>query len=99
MKESGRFWNRTAASYSRMPIADQASYEKKLEITRTYLRPDMDLLEIGCGTGSTAIEHAPQVKHIHEVLKAIHAIVAEAVGDEQSLAIEYRDKARWISLG
>lgn len=54
----------TAKSYAKAPIRDQASYEKKLEITRTYLRPDMRVLEIGCGTGSTAIAHAPYVAHI-----------------------------------
>lgn len=67
MKESSRFWDRTATSYSRMPIADQPSYERKLEITRSYFRADMELLEIGCGTGSTAILHAPYVRHIHAV--------------------------------
>ena len=36
----------------------------KLERTREYFRPDMRVLEIGCGTGSTAIAHAPYVTHI-----------------------------------
>lgn len=67
MKESSRFWDRTAASYSRMLIADLPSYERKLEITRSYLRADMELLELGCGTGSTAILHAPYVRHIQAV--------------------------------
>lgn len=67
MKESSRFWDRTAASYAKMPVADRASYERKLEITQGYLRRDMELLEIGCGTGSTAIAHAPYVKHIRAV--------------------------------
>ena len=59
-----RFWDRVAEKYARSPVADQASYEKKLEITRQYLRPDMNVFEFGCGTGSTALEHAPHVKHI-----------------------------------
>lgn len=61
---SSRFWNKVAEKYAQQPIADEASYQKKLEITRGYLRPDMDVLEFGCGTGSTAIVHAPYVKHI-----------------------------------
>lgn len=65
MKESSRFWDRMAVSYAKKPVTDKAIYEKKLEITRHYLRPDMELLEIGCGTGSTAIKHAQYVKHIH----------------------------------
>ncbi len=27
----------------------------------------MDMFEFGCGTGSTAIIHAPYVKHIHAI--------------------------------
>lgn len=56
-----------AARYARTPVADELSYQKKLEVTRTYLRPDMEVLEIGCGTGSTAIVHAPFVKHVRAV--------------------------------
>ncbi|MBW4709247.1 class I SAM-dependent methyltransferase [Roseobacter sp. YSTF-M11] len=59
-----RFWNRMAAGYAKRPVADQASYDRKLEITRTYLKPEMEVLEFGCGTGSTALVHAPFVKHI-----------------------------------
>ena len=59
-----RFWDRLAERYSRQPIADQAAYQTKLQITQSYLRPDMDLLEFGCGTGSTAIIHAPHVRQM-----------------------------------
>ncbi|MEE8623752.1 MAG: class I SAM-dependent methyltransferase, partial [Acidiferrobacterales bacterium] len=44
--------------------ADEAAYQKKLQVTRQYFLPDMGVLELGCGTGSTAIAHAPYVKHI-----------------------------------
>ena len=64
MVEAQKFWDRMAERYSKKPIADELAYQKKLEVTRTYLRPDMDLLEFGCGTGSTAISHAPYLKHI-----------------------------------
>jgi len=59
-----RFWDRMAERYARQPIADEAAYQRKLQITRDYLRPDMAVLEFGCGTGGTAILHAPQVRHI-----------------------------------
>jgi ubiquinone/menaquinone biosynthesis C-methylase UbiE len=64
MDQSAKFWDRIAKRYSKRPIADEATYQKKLEITREYLRPDMEVLEFGCGTGSTALLHAPYVKHI-----------------------------------
>ncbi len=67
MDRSINFWNRIAKRYAKKPIADEAAYEKKLYVTRKYLQPDMHVLEIGCGTGSTAIIHAPYVKHIYAI--------------------------------
>lgn len=64
MDRETKFWNKIADRYSRRPISDEAVYEKKLDITRKYFRPDMEVLEIGCGTGTTAIAHAPHVGHI-----------------------------------
>ena len=67
MPQSTRFWDKIADKYSKQPVADEASYQKKLEVTRGYFKPEMELLEVGCGTGSTAIVHAPHVKHIRAV--------------------------------
>ena len=64
MKRSAGFWDRVAERYARRPLADEAVYRKKLDITREYFRADMEVLEIGCGTGMTAIAHAPYVAHI-----------------------------------
>lgn len=58
------FWDRMAKRYSRSPVANEEAYQKKLEVTRSYLRPDMEVLEFACGTGSTAVAHAPYVKSI-----------------------------------
>jgi len=67
MNQSTKFWNKIAERCSRQPIADEAAYQKKLQVTREYLKPDMEVFEFGCGTGSTAITHAPYVKHIHAI--------------------------------
>ena len=64
MDRSEKFWDKIAVRYSKQPIADEAAYQKKLQITREYFQPEMEVLEIGCGTGSTALLHAPYVKHI-----------------------------------
>lgn len=61
---SAEFWDRVAPAYSRRPIADTGSYVRKLETTQALLQSNMELLEFGCGTGSTALEHAPHVAHI-----------------------------------
>lgn len=58
------FWNIIAKRYSKQPISNEDRYQKKLEITRKYFRSDMRVLEFGCGTGSTALIHAPYVEHI-----------------------------------
>ena len=67
MDSSAKFWDRIAERYSRRPVADAAAYQKKLQKTREYFRPDTQVFEFGCGTGSTAIAHAPHVKHIRAI--------------------------------
>jgi ubiquinone/menaquinone biosynthesis C-methylase UbiE len=67
VSNSTKFWDRIAERYSKKPVADEQSYQKKLEVTRQYFRPDMEVLEFGCGTGSTAITHAPYVRHIRAI--------------------------------
>ena len=66
-RRSAKFWDRIAVRYSKKPVTDEAAYQKKLDVTRSYFRPEMEVLEFGCGTGSTAIAHAPYVKHIHAI--------------------------------
>ena len=58
MADASRFWDRHAAGYAKRPVADEAAYQTKLEKTREYFTPDSRVLEVGCGTGSTAIAHA-----------------------------------------
>ena len=67
MGTATRFWNWTAERYSRQAIADEASYEKKLAMTQKHLTPNMRVAEFGCGTGSTAVVHAPLVKTYHAI--------------------------------
>jgi len=64
MKDSKSFWDKRAEKYSNRPIKDRATYQKKLKITQQYFCPDSHVLEIGCGSGGTAILHSPHVKHI-----------------------------------
>ncbi len=61
MNSSVRFWNLIAGLYARTPVADERAYNRKLDLTSMYLTGSSSVLEFGCGTGSTAIHHAPSV--------------------------------------
>jgi len=54
-----RFWDRIAPKYAADPIADLAGYEATLRRVQGLLSAQHDVLEIGCGTGSTALRLAP----------------------------------------
>jgi len=54
-----RFWDRIAPKYAADPIADLAGYEATLLRVQGLLSTQHDVLEIGCGTGSTALRLAP----------------------------------------
>ena len=64
MNGSIRFWNRIARRYAKRPIANPARYQQKLDLTQDYLSLESEVLEFGCGTGSTALVHAPKVKRV-----------------------------------
>ena len=64
MVQTAKFWDKSALRYYRSPIRNEELYRKKLEETRNYIQADTEVLEFGCGTGTTAIAHAPYVKHI-----------------------------------
>ena len=57
-----RFWDRTSRKYAMGAIADQAGYERTLERTRALLGSGDRVLELGCGTGTTALRLAGDVK-------------------------------------
>lgn len=64
MHPSARFWNRMAERYSRAAISDMPAYLLTLEKTRNALSKDHRVLELGCGTASTALDLAPSVREI-----------------------------------
>ncbi|RVU39495.1 class I SAM-dependent methyltransferase [Hwanghaeella grinnelliae] len=59
-----RFWNKLATIYAKHKVADESAYRRKLTETQRHFTPHSEVLEIGCGTGTTALIHAPFVNHI-----------------------------------
>lgn len=61
---AAKFWDNTAEKYAKSPIRDMDSYTYTLERTRSYLAATDRVLELGCGTGSTALLLADAVAEI-----------------------------------
>ena len=62
--ETAAFWDKVAPKYAKQPIKDQTAYEQTLDRIRGHLSPSDHVLELGCGTGATALLLAPKVAHI-----------------------------------
>lgn len=55
------FWDRVANRYAARPIKDMAAYEAMLADVASRLAPTDQVLEVGCGTGGTALRLGPEV--------------------------------------
>lgn len=92
---TAEFWDRIAPGYSDKPISDSESYARKLAATQALMRPNMKVLEFGCGTGSTALEHAPHVAHIEatDVSAAMIAIGSQKAASAGIENISFRQSS------
>lgn len=62
MVDSKTFWDKMAPKYAESQMRSVADYEHTLARTLSHLTPEMRVLEMGCGTGTTALRLAPHVK-------------------------------------
>jgi ubiquinone/menaquinone biosynthesis C-methylase UbiE len=96
-----RFWNRLAHKYAAGPIKDVAGYERTLDRTRHYLSSEDIVLELGCGSGATALKLAPYVSRIvaTDISSEMIAIAREKAAAQDwpnvEFAIATPDSAPW----
>jgi ubiquinone/menaquinone biosynthesis C-methylase UbiE len=55
------FWDKVADRYAAMPVGNQEAYDQTLERVAHHLKPSDCVVEIGCGTATTALRLAPKV--------------------------------------
>jgi ubiquinone/menaquinone biosynthesis C-methylase UbiE len=87
-----RFWDRSSRRYARSRIADPSGYERTLERTRAYLQPGDSVLELGCGTGTTALRLANGVRSYlaTDISGGMIAIAEEKLAVESIPALSFR---------
>ena len=99
MNRSRGFWNLLAKNYAKRPVDNPDAYAKKLSITQALLKPDMEVFEYGCGSGTTALKHAPHVTHIQAIdysPKMIEIACAKAKdADINNVSFEISTLANW----
>ena len=64
MQQSIKFWDQIAKNYAKKPVRDEEAYAQTLDRVRSYLKPSDHVLELGCGTGTTALKLAKDVERI-----------------------------------
>lgn len=92
MTADARFWNKVAPKYAKSAIRDEDAYRYALERTRSYLKPEDSVLELGCGTGSTAIELARSVSKITatDLSEAMLEVGRERAWDAGASNVEFQ---------
>jgi arsenite methyltransferase len=85
MDASEKFWNKVAARFAERPVADTEAYSAKLAATQALLKPDDVVLDVGCGTGSLALELAAYVSEVHasDLSREMIRIAERRAADQQ----------------
>ena len=96
-----RFWDRMARKYARDAIKDMAGYERTVERVKEFLNAHDAVLELGCGTGTTALKLAPGVARYvaTDISREMIAIAREKAAVERCDKLEFSmagaDRSSW----
>ncbi len=64
LARKARFWNWIARRYAAATMRDPAGYERSMQRVIGLLASEHEVLELGCGTGSTALRLAPHTARL-----------------------------------
>ncbi|NRG19147.1 class I SAM-dependent methyltransferase [Rhizobiales bacterium] len=64
MQKAEKFWDKASRRYAKSPVKNMEAYNRTMERTKFYLSKEDDVLEVGCGAGSTALLLADQARRI-----------------------------------
>jgi len=86
------FWDKAAPKYAKDPITDMAGYIRSRDRMRDILQPHHRVLELGCGTGSTALELAGGVDRYvgTDISPQMIAIAQSKQGDDTPQQLSFR---------
>ncbi len=86
MTTAEKFWDNIAHNYAKRPVSDMASYDQTMERTRAHLNPSDKTLELGGGTGTTALRLADAVGHITSTdISAEMIAIAQGKADKEGI--------------
>jgi 2-polyprenyl-3-methyl-5-hydroxy-6-metoxy-1,4-benzoquinol methylase len=93
LRNDAKFWDGAAKKYAASAISDVGGYERTLERTRGLLRPHFNVLELGCGTGSTALRLAGGVESYlgTDISAAMIALAQEKLAASPGLPLTFRE--------
>lgn len=91
MQSADKFWNKMARRYVKQPIKNMAAYNETLEQTRVRLSPEDRVLELGCGSGMTALLLADSVQRItaSDISGEMVAIGREKAAEEKVANVDF----------
>lgn len=88
MKSDKKFWDFGAKYYTRFMEKNNCAYAQFVDIVHPYLRDDMDVLELGCGTG--------QISFL--IRDYVNSLVASDFSPNMIKQASIRDKYRSIDF-